>query len=99
MSTVRVLLLLGVLSTGCFAAPPAPATEAMLSGCHPGSHGARGELRCRRHSDCVLCGCERLETRAGLMRANPTCPQPITCDERPACCGGRCVVSLGPPPL
>lgn len=95
---MRALLVSSLLLSGCFAAPP-PAMGPQLGGCHPGSYAALSELTCRRDSDCVLCGCERLESRERLMLENPACPQPATCEERAACCQGRCVRSLGPPPL
>jgi len=70
-----------------------------LGGRPPGSYAALSELRCRRDSDGVLCGCDRLEAREHLMLENPACPQPSACEARAACCDGRCVRSLGPPQL
>lgn len=93
-----------MLTAGCFAAPPPAALPTELSGCHPGAYGARSEHRCRRDDDCLLCGerdgCGRLESRAHLALTNAACPpaDPEACEgAEAACCGGRCVRSLGPP--
>jgi len=94
-----VVLLLSLLCAGCFAAPPAPASSAELTGCRPGAYGALGAHTCRSDRDCVLCGCERPESRAHLELTGATCPQPSRCEAEAHCCLGRCTRTLGPPPL
>ncbi|MBZ0120784.1 MAG: hypothetical protein K8H88_27570 [Sandaracinaceae bacterium] len=100
---------------GCYAAPPPPASAAELVGCAPGAHGFLDGPACAGDRDCVLCGassepardepardCGIVRTRREIALSNPVCPAP---DEercagaRAACCGGHCVLTLGPPPL
>lgn len=95
-----------LLLQGCFAAPPPPAMATELGGCHPGSYGVLSALACRSDGDCVLCrtseqACGVLVLRRELETDNRACP-PVdvpSCRAEAACCGGRCVVSAGPPPL
>src|SRR5688500_4643624 len=94
---------IGLLCAACYAAPPPPADPGSLTRCHPGAYGALSELRCNRDSDCVLCaspdGCV-LRTRGALAVSNEPCARPRECNaDRASCCEGRCVMSLGPPPL
>lgn len=96
-----MLLLLVSLSLllGCFTAPPPPAAPGELTACRPGAYGALGSLRCRDDDDCVLCACERVESRAHLALTNAACPPTRACDGEAHCCQGHCVRTLGPPPL
>ncbi|HJL17035.1 MAG TPA: hypothetical protein RMH99_15325 [Sandaracinaceae bacterium LLY-WYZ-13_1] len=103
---MRAAAAVALLLTGCVAVPP-PAPRATLGGCHPGAYGARSDLRCERDADCLRCGdpdarCGRLTSRARIALTNAPCPRPDAraCPGAAArCCGGRCVLSLGPPPL
>ncbi|MCB9595152.1 MAG: hypothetical protein H6719_20710 [Sandaracinaceae bacterium] len=94
---MRAALAALVLLTGCFAAPPAPASSAELTGCRPGAHGALSRFECTRDSECVLCGCDRIESRDHLLLTNAACPPDPACDAEAHCCLGRCVRTLGPP--
>lgn len=95
-----VVLLLSLLCAGCFAAPPPPATSGELTGCRPGAYGTLGEHACRSDRDCVLCGCDRVESRAHLDLTGAACrPSGPRCDAQAHCCLGRCTRTLGPPPL
>jgi hypothetical protein len=100
----RILAAFALLATGCVAVPP-PAPSGALGGCHPGAYMTRSELPCARDDDCLLCGgpsgC-RLTSRERVMLTNAPCPAPDPEECRGAsarCCGGRCVLSQGPPPL
>lgn len=102
----RLLPLFALAASGCYAAPPPPAVTTDLGGCHAGAYGARSELTCDGDADCLLCGeregCGFLTSRERAMLANVACPppDPERCrGARARCCGGRCVLSLGPPPL
>lgn len=90
--------LLGLLPAGCFSAPPPPAAPGELGGCHPGAYATLSDLACARDTDCLLCG-ERLTTRDELQLTNESCPPPADEGASAVCCHGRCVRSLGPPPL
>ncbi|MCA9606668.1 MAG: hypothetical protein KC619_13780 [Myxococcales bacterium] len=82
---------------GCYAAPPAPANGAELGGCRPGAYHTLGSLTCQRDRDCVLCGCERVESRRHLLTTNAACPPDPACEAEAHCCLGHCVRTLGPP--
>lgn len=95
---MRIAPLVAFVVTGCFAGPPPPASLGDLGGCHPGAYAILSEFECRRDSDCLLCG-DRLRSRAELELTNEPCPPPEDDSSSAACCQGRCVESLGPPPL
>ena len=94
---MRRALLAGLLLTACYAEPPRPATGAELTGCRPGAYGALGEHACASDRDCVLCGCDRVESRRHLLLTNAACPPDPACAAEAHCCLGRCVRTLGPP--
>lgn len=102
---MRLAVTLGLALAGCYAAPPPPASVTDLTGCEPGAYGVRSELTCRSSDDCLLCGAPTgcgFVTKRESPRPNVACPEPDAeaCRGRQAqCCGGRCVLSLGPPPL
>ena len=102
----RSVVLGAVFFAGCFAAAPPPAVGTELGGCHPSAYGRLSEETCARDADCVLCGepdgCGEARSRRGLWIDNSPCPaaDPDACaGATAACCRGRCVLSLGPPPL
>jgi hypothetical protein len=98
-------LLIGVFASACFAAPPPAAIPSQLAGCHPGSYSTLSEHACDSDADCLLCGTEggcELVPRARVDLTGEACPRPThpSCERSEAtCCEGRCVRSVGPPPL
>ncbi len=103
MRASLVAVVSGLLLGACYAAPPAPAAPGQLGACHPGAYASLSEHACQRDDDCLLCASPdacTLTTRRALSLSNAPCPRPTACDgATAACCEGRCVRSLGPPPL
>ncbi len=103
-----VVLLTALLSALLVSCVPTalPVADGPPGPCAPGSYDVRSAIRCERDADCLLCGrptgCGELTSRSALATTNQACPRPDAdaCQGRvAACCGGRCVLSLGPPPL
>ncbi len=92
-------LLVAVFFCGCYAQPPPPALGVELTGCRAGAFGGLSSYECRSDAECVLCGCERVDSRRHLALTNAACPPRPTCEAEARCCLGRCVLTLGPPPL